>query len=432
MKYNQPYGVSDPAAGYTNGNPSTGTMGSIPPAEAIEYPQREIANLITGAGITATNADPRQLSKAIQSGRLFYGLDGGSANHMVTALVPTPDSLRKGMFVFIEVAADNTGASDLTTNGVSAAVTRPDASPLVPGDLKAGQLCLLVYDGLRWQMVSGGGGRSVVNVLTQNLDLYVNDAIGNDVNDGSANDAAHALKTVQRAVNIAQSYLPSNFGVNIRIANGTYNESVLTTYVSSPAMNIIGNIANPDLVIVGQSGAVVFPKVGGLVVQGPNLMTVEGVCGRSGTSTTDNPACFLARAGATMQTKNTSNLLSQGPVLEAYGGATLNIYGNHKFKTMTSATCTGILAYSGGNVFLSAAVPVAFTFEAGVSWGATVGAVNNGVVAIQGHIATFSGPAPTGQRYQAVMNGIIDTQGGGATYIPGTVAGALATGGNYA
>ncbi|MHC2399095.1 hypothetical protein ACVMGC_003639 [Bradyrhizobium barranii subsp. barranii] len=30
MKYNQPYGVSDPKAPYINGNPATGQQGSIP------------------------------------------------------------------------------------------------------------------------------------------------------------------------------------------------------------------------------------------------------------------------------------------------------------------------------------------------------------------------------------------------------------------
>lgn len=49
MLYNQPYGISDPNASYINGNPSTGTMGSIPPALSIEHPQREIVKVIQWA-----------------------------------------------------------------------------------------------------------------------------------------------------------------------------------------------------------------------------------------------------------------------------------------------------------------------------------------------------------------------------------------------
>ena len=48
MKYNQPFGISDPNGAYINGDPSAGIAGSIPPAASIEYPQREIVNLIGG------------------------------------------------------------------------------------------------------------------------------------------------------------------------------------------------------------------------------------------------------------------------------------------------------------------------------------------------------------------------------------------------
>lgn len=77
MQYNQPYGISDPEAIYVNGNPSTGTMGSIPPASSVEYDQREIVAVIKYAfdrglidfnGIpcaSPSNSDLTQLLKAI-------------------------------------------------------------------------------------------------------------------------------------------------------------------------------------------------------------------------------------------------------------------------------------------------------------------------------------------------------------------------------
>lgn len=66
MKYNPPYGspgTNDDS--YTNGNPATGTKGSIPPAAALEYPQREIEAVIRFAGLTPSNSDLEQLRKAI-------------------------------------------------------------------------------------------------------------------------------------------------------------------------------------------------------------------------------------------------------------------------------------------------------------------------------------------------------------------------------
>jgi hypothetical protein len=431
MLYNQPYGISDPNAAYINGNPATGTAGSIPPAASIEYPQREIVNLIAGTGITPANGDLNQLAKAIQSGQLFYGLDTGSSNHLVTNLTPTPNSIVRGMYAIIHAAATNTGATDLTTNGLSAAVTRTDGSVLVSGDIKANAMVMLIFDGVHWQLPFSGGA-TTVKILGQNLDLYVNGPIGNDANDGSANDAAHAFRTIQHGVDVAQSYQPSQYGVNIHIADATYNESVLTSPITTPAINIIGNVATPGNVIIGLSGACTFPKLCGLGVQGPNTMNVQGVTARSGTFATDNPGGFIAVAGAVMNVSNTASLFAQGGVFEAFGGSTINFNGNHSFGANSSpSTGSLFLGYQAGNIYVTGQIPITFTVAAVVSVAEIAGAIDNGVVLFQLHHAIWAGSTPTGTRYSAVMGGIIDTQGGGANYFPGTIAGTLASGGQY-
>src|ERR1700748_662328 len=82
MLYNQPYGkpveVNPGDQPYINGDPTTGTMGSIPPAASIEYPQREIIEVInqanlrgysdfTGTACAApSNGDLTQLRKGIE------------------------------------------------------------------------------------------------------------------------------------------------------------------------------------------------------------------------------------------------------------------------------------------------------------------------------------------------------------------------------
>lgn len=64
MEYQPPVG-GDPNDSYVNGNPATGTEGSIPPAEAIEQPMREIVNAIAAAGLTPDDNDLSQLADAI-------------------------------------------------------------------------------------------------------------------------------------------------------------------------------------------------------------------------------------------------------------------------------------------------------------------------------------------------------------------------------
>jgi hypothetical protein len=66
MQYTQPYGVTDPNAGYVNGNPATGTQGSIPPGPAIEAPQREIVAVIEAFGLTPNPANTAQLLQVLQ------------------------------------------------------------------------------------------------------------------------------------------------------------------------------------------------------------------------------------------------------------------------------------------------------------------------------------------------------------------------------
>ncbi len=68
MKYTSPLG-GQPGDPYVDGNPATGTDGSVVPARAIEAPQREITAVITASGQVPSDDDMGQLAKAIQSGK---------------------------------------------------------------------------------------------------------------------------------------------------------------------------------------------------------------------------------------------------------------------------------------------------------------------------------------------------------------------------
>lgn len=79
MLYNQPFGISDPNAPYINGNPNTGTMGSIPPALSIEHPQREIVRVIQWAydhGYLDMNGAPCEQPTSSLSDQLLKSLFG--------------------------------------------------------------------------------------------------------------------------------------------------------------------------------------------------------------------------------------------------------------------------------------------------------------------------------------------------------------------
>jgi hypothetical protein len=70
MRYNQPFGTPEPALGvyprFVNGNPTTGTEGSIPPARAFDEDQIEIVTVIQNVGLTPNHTELDQLWQALQ------------------------------------------------------------------------------------------------------------------------------------------------------------------------------------------------------------------------------------------------------------------------------------------------------------------------------------------------------------------------------
>ena len=85
MKYQQPFGVLNPDASYEDGNRVTGTKGSIPPAKAVEAPQREIVHVISYFGLTPDGLDNQQLRKAIEAGIAAATGGGDTADYVLMA-----------------------------------------------------------------------------------------------------------------------------------------------------------------------------------------------------------------------------------------------------------------------------------------------------------------------------------------------------------
>jgi hypothetical protein len=163
MQYNQPYGMPAEVTWgdtpYVNGNPSTGTQGSIPPAASIELPQREIVNVIRDAALlTPSNSDQHQLAKSIQSNLLWSNDDAGTANQYQTTLTPAPSAYFKYMTVVMKIGNVNTGASTLNVNVMGPKpIVHVDGSQLNSAELKAGAVVCFIYDGANFKLVWSSG-----------------------------------------------------------------------------------------------------------------------------------------------------------------------------------------------------------------------------------------------------------------------------------
>jgi hypothetical protein len=90
-----------------------------------------------------------------------YGVGAGVANVYTLTLTPASPGVnqayRTGVsYVFVGPIL-NTGASTLSVDGLAVkAITKFGTVPLAAGDIRAGQVCVVVYDGTRFQLLNPG------------------------------------------------------------------------------------------------------------------------------------------------------------------------------------------------------------------------------------------------------------------------------------
>lgn len=357
---------------------------------------------------------------ASQSGKWIYGVDTGTLNALVVSITPALTVYAAGLTLRVKAANSNTGATTINVNGLGLkSVVRRDGTILRDSDIISGAVQEYVYDGTSFQLQSAFGRVALV----RNVDLYVNGAVGNDTNDGTANTSGKALATIQKAVDIAFSYPPSQFTITIHVADGTYVGAVSTPTYGGPNIVIDGNSTTPANVVASNttSGAHCFS------VQGPNTVTVKNL--KVQNSGAGNGGGFVASNGGMLTTMNTVNgAIASGPVWEGFGGGQIIIAGNH---VHAGGFATGIMAIFGGQVQIASSLSITIStpVTAGTSYAYST---SHGGIFLNAPNTVWSGSTVTGTRYLAGLNSVISVNGGGVNVFPGTVAGSTASGGQYA
>jgi hypothetical protein len=175
MKYVQPYGEADTDAPYINGDPSIGRMGSIPPAAAFEHPMRELVTVIEGSQLTPDDVDLQQVFKGVRSQRMNYVEDTGSINTLSVAFDPPLPVYTIGLPMRVKIRETNTGSATIDAGPGRVTIKKPNGAELLPGDLPAGGLAELVYDGTNFQMINfgGAGGTGDANTFLVNIPYTV-------------------------------------------------------------------------------------------------------------------------------------------------------------------------------------------------------------------------------------------------------------------
>jgi hypothetical protein len=535
MKYVPPYGTNDPFAPYINGDPSTGTEGSIPPADAFNEPLLELHNLVAFSGYNPVDTDLTQVTQSVRRQWVNWAVDTGSTNALSCTVSPPILAYEQGTPLRVLVANTNTGACTINVSGLGVrAIRRPDGSNLVAGDIKGGGIASLVDDGAHYQLVNflgaaGAGGTTnnvlidipycadistTVNLITapyapaitslvegkflavkvnnensggvtmntnalpsypvlrndaqpleagdiiknecvllefhgtyyqcvslvrsqsvqkipgtvdQELILYVR-LDGNDTTgDGSANTAAKAFRTIQRAVAyILGSFSIAGRNVTIQLGQaGTY-DGVLIEHLTQGQIIIKGDQANQDSYIipdkVGKNACVVV-KDADVSIIGVQLRemtgTKQGLFVSQGSTVTITNVSFSGVGG--------NNDGGGGRVMiDVFDSSEIFAFGNIRFgyscREAISCPGGGFTAGQWSTLFTNVGNPV---FQRG--W---VFAEMGGTAEFSPGFTTFSGGAQ-GPKFNVNTNSVIRCFGGGLNFLPGNQAGIIATGGVY-
>lgn len=446
MKYNQPYGISDPDGPYINGNPSTGTMGSIPPAASIEYPQREIVNLIADAGlVNPDNADLHQLAKSVQSMLLNAQDDAGTANAYQVTMHPPPTAYFKYLMVICKIGNNNTGPSVLNVNALGAKnIVHIDGTALKADELVRNAIVALMFDGINFQMVwsSGGVQAPIPGMpiwLTAPKDLYVNVATGDDnAHDGTlavtvAGTVHGPFKTLQRASYEVVRYNLNGFNITVHVADGTNAKVSVYNVAGNGNVIWLGNSATPaNCIIDGNDDNAVSGQFAGTAHKW------EGFKVQANGTPAANVlmAGFLAASNTSFQLKNIEFGTCKGAHMAAVYTSTIYLDGTLKI----TGGCPGFVALPGYHMYSSrngdfevsqGSAPPTMSIPGAVTFGATYIETTWTALANVFYASITGAGNVTGKKYHAASNSIINSQGGGASYYPGTVAGTIDTQGQY-
>jgi hypothetical protein len=139
--------------------PPEWSAGAVAPADLSLYWLRLDSNQNPVEVLKYNAAAPAGWSR-VQT-QFTYGVGAGVANVYTLTLTPASpganQAYRTGVSYVFVGSIVNTGASTLSVDGLAVkAITKFGTVPLVAGDIRAGQVCVVVYDGTRFQLLNPG------------------------------------------------------------------------------------------------------------------------------------------------------------------------------------------------------------------------------------------------------------------------------------
>jgi hypothetical protein len=290
----------------------------------------------------------------------------------------------------------------------------------------------LLYDGAHFQVCSPG---HTIPTLQANQAYYVSNS-GSDTYDGvtsAYSSGSHGpWATLQHAMNFISQFNLNGYSITINVANGTYPRVALGNMAGSGTVNWVGNPSSPASVVINGAG------LSAIMAQ------------RCGTAHSFNGFQLQTSGTVTNEGMNGADIAGTGTALSMLNMTFYNCSGSH-----IAITQDGVCGL-GGNITISGSCS-GNSLALGCHLYAANGALyqpnsNNPPTLTITNPVSFAGPfvecsslsfvqamwvSITGASYVSAMkynvnyNANLTTGGGGPNYIPGSVAGTQAAGGQY-
>jgi len=353
-----------------------------------------------------------------------YVQDTGSPNALVANFSPAITTFNNGDLILVRVAYANTGGVLISINATgNYNLLRNDGQPLQSKDLIPGECILLEWNINYWQMMHMVRSQ-VYMKLTADLTLYIR-TDGNDANDGSQNDAAHAFLHIQAAVEyVRRSFLISGRTVVLQLGiPGTYSgpgNNSLSGNCSIEISNLPGSIVikgddnNPSsYILMGSTNAQTsYPSCIAISGSGTDV-TCAGVTFSNQSDNNHVVQCF-ANATIRINNCNWSGLGTIGAHVATFNGAAW-LYGY--FHTYSQASA--FLSSMGGDVHLPAWFSLTNTH--GINFSRAFIDLFNAYGEVDYGFAGFTGGA-SGPHFNIVANSVLLTNGP-QDFLPGNQPG---------
>lgn len=190
-----------------------------------------------------------RLPGAASSTSYNFAVDIGGPSVIVAALATAPPAFVAGISVFIQVAANNSGATTINLNGFGATNVQYAGTNLVADQLVAGQVYLFVYDGTVWELQSILSPAALATAIEAYLSFTSNPY---EVDIGATNALAVTLSP-------APSSYTAGLSANIKVAN-TNSGATTVNFNGLGAKNILyqGAALTSGQLHVGQIYAVQY------------------------------------------------------------------------------------------------------------------------------------------------------------------------------